>query len=118
MLETSAGDKRRETSSATRVIRVSINCGDNMDCTGSFEWVGTAGLDATAIASTCGDRFDLAGTARTAALLAWTLARGLLHFVGAVEVDVRRLDLAFGMITICNPKREKETRHTARLTLN
>ena len=109
LLETSAGDKRRETSSATRVIRVSINCGDNMDCTDSFEWVGTAGSDATVIASTCGDRFDLAGTARTAALLAWTLARGLLRFVGPVEVDVRRLDLAFGMITICNPKGEKET---------
>ena len=83
-----------------------------MDCTDSFKWVGTAGSDATRIASICGDRFDVAGTARTAALLAWRLAQGLLRFVGAVEVDVRRLDLAFGIITICNPKREKETRHT------
>jgi len=89
VLETSAGDKRRETSFATQVIRVSINCGDNIDCTGPFEWVGPAGSDATAIASTCVDRCVLAGTASTAALLAWTLARGLLRFVGAVEVAVR-----------------------------
>ena len=69
LLEASAADKRRKTSSATQVIRVSINCGDNIDCTDLFEWVGTAGSDATAIVSTCVDCFVLAGTAQTTALL-------------------------------------------------
>ena len=108
VLETSAADKRRETSSATRVIRLSINCGDNIGCAGPFEWVGPAGSDVTAIASTCVDRCVLAGTASTAALLAWTLARGLLRFAGAVEIAVRRVDLAFGMMTICNPKTKRK----------
>ena len=54
------------------------------------------------------DRCVLARTASTAALLAWTLARGLLRFAGAVEIAVRRLDLAFGMMTICNPKTKRK----------
>ena len=45
------------------LVDISINCGDEMHCTDSFEWVGTAGLDATAMASTCADRYVLAGTA-------------------------------------------------------
>ena len=54
LLEASAGDKRQETYSATGVIKVSIHCSNNMDCTDSantdsFGWVETSGSGTNAI---------------------------------------------------------------------